>query len=208
MNKVKLISGAALALTVLGTSCNMGNKQNNSESKMEQKETIVLLPTANKFVTSPIRNRLVLELNKPVSEVWATIGNPAKMPTYSAGLAKVELRSTTDGKCTEYTCYFKPIEEGGKETVHTAKMLWYESKKGWASLDNEPNEFGLKQSLTLITMEQQGEKTIVSWSMHFNCDTDKMIAMNKASLEQALFDIGNQLVRKFGGKIVENFVRK
>lgn len=208
MNKVKLISGAALALMALSTSCNVSNKQNNSESKMEQKETTVLLPAASIFVTSPVRNRLVLELNKPVSEVWAIIGDPAKMPTYSAGLAKVETMLATDGKCTEYTCYFKPMEEGGKETVHTAKMLWYESKKGWASLDNEPNEFGLEQSLTLITMEQQGDKTIVSWSMHFNCNTGKMITMNKTSLEQALFDIGNNLVGKFGGKIVENFVEK
>jgi carbon monoxide dehydrogenase subunit G len=200
--------GSYIALTVLSTSCNNSSKQLNSETKMELTETnTTVLPTVDKFVTSPLRNKLILALNQPISEVWKTIGDPAQMPTYSAGLNKVDTK-TEGEEYTEYTCHFKPMEDGGKETVHTAKMLWRETDKGWASLDNEPNEFGFKQSLTLITMQQKGDKTIVNWAMHYNCDTDEMLQMNRTSLEQALTDIGNQLTAKFGGSILENYIQK
>ena len=55
------------------------------------------------------------------------------------------------------------MEEGGQETVPSVKLVWYEPNKGWASLDEEPNAFGLQQSLTLITLEARDNKAILNW---------------------------------------------
>lgn len=208
MQKVKLIGGAVLALTMACTSCNnSSNQQTKLENKMEQKETNAQLPTADKWVKSPLRNSIKLELNAPITEVWALIGDPTKMPTYSFGLQKVDTKSDGSGKCTEYTCYVKLTEEGGQEIVHTAKMLWYEPTKGWASIDEEPNAFGFQQSLTLITFEEKDNKTILHWAMHFDCENQEMLQMNVSSLEQALNnDIAKKLIDKFGGKVIESFV--
>jgi hypothetical protein len=169
-----IVKGTIAALTICCISCNnSSNQQTKSENKMEQNETHVALPTADKWVTSPLRNRIKLELNAPISQVWALVGNPAKMATYSSGLQKVDTKLDGTGKCTEYTCYFKPSEEDGQEIIHTAKMLWHEPDKGWASLDEEPNVFGFQQSLTLITFEQKDNKTFLDWSMHFDCENRK-----------------------------------
>jgi carbon monoxide dehydrogenase subunit G len=200
--------GLLVSLTIYGTACkNIGNQQTKSESNMEKQETHAAIPAAEKWVKSQLRNRIKLELDAPINEVWALLGDPAKMPIYSSGLNKVDTKTDGSGKCTQYTCYFKPMEQGGQETVHSAKMLWHEPKKGWASLDEEPNAFGLQQSLTLITLEQRDSKTILNWSMHFNCESQEMLQLNISSLEQALNgEIVQQLIDKFGGKVIESFV--
>jgi uncharacterized protein YutE (UPF0331/DUF86 family) len=41
-----------------------------------------------------------------------------------------------------------------------------------------------------------------------NHEKAEMIEMNKQGLVQAYDDIGKQLVEKFGGKVVENYVEK
>lgn len=206
MNITILTGGIILFLTVHTGCNNHHHTKTKSADNQEQKEmTTTMLPTAEKFVTSKMRNRLTIELDKSISEVWKIIGDPKKMPTYSAGLNRVETKM--DGNnCAEYTCYFKPIEKGETEIIHSAKMLWYAQNKGWASLDNEPNEFGLKQSLSLITLEPKGNKTVLKWSMHFNCDTKKVLQMNTIALNQALNDIGKKLINKFGGRMTENYV--
>jgi carbon monoxide dehydrogenase subunit G len=167
----------------------------------------VAFPIAGKWVKSALRNRIKLELDAPVSEVWALVGDPSKMPEYSSGLSKVDTKKNSSGRCTEYTCYFKPIEEGGQEIVHTAKMVWHEPKKGWASLDEEPNTFGFQQSLTLITLEQKANKTVLNWAMHFNCENQELLQLNISSLEQALNgDIAQQLLAKFRGKLLDSYI--
>jgi carbon monoxide dehydrogenase subunit G len=206
MSKVKMISGAVLALSVLTTSCNTSSKQNNSESKMEQKETMAL-PTTDKWVKSPIRNRLVVELDKSLSEVWALVGDPANMPKFSAGLDSVTTK-TENGKCTQYTCYFKPMKEGEPGYVHTDNMLWQEENRGWASRTPEPNEMGYTDYMSLLTLEDVNGKTKLTWAMTGNHEKAEMIEMNKQGLVQAYDDIGKQLVEKFGGKIIENYVEK
>ena len=165
------------------------------------------MPTADKWVKSPLRNSVKLELNAPLAEVWELVGNPSNMPTFSSGLNKVDTKSDGSGKYTEYTCHFKPTEAGGQETVHTAKMLWHEPNKGWASLDEEPNAFGFQQSLTFITFEQKGNKTILEWTMHFDCENQEMLQMNLSSLKQALNgEIAQRLIDKFGGRTLESYV--
>jgi LPS O-antigen subunit length determinant protein (WzzB/FepE family) len=172
---------------------------------MEQKEANATLPTANKFVSSPLRNCIKLELNSPLSDVWATVGDPKRMPEYSSGLKKVDTRYDDSGNCTAYICHFKPFEGSG-EIVHNAKMIWYEPNKGWASLDEEPNAFALQQSLTLITFEFKDGKTILNWEMHFNSENEETVRMNVSSLEQALNnDIAQNLIKRFDGRVLESY---
>ena len=206
MSKAKVIGGAMIALTVLGTSCNNSNNQ-QTKTEMEQKETNVALPTTDKWVKSPVRNRLVVELNKPISAVWTLVGDPANMPRYSAGLDSVTTK-TENGKCTQYTCYFKPMKEGEPGYVHTDNMLWQEENRGWASRTPEPNEMGYTDYMSLLTLEETDGKTKLTWSMTCNHEKAEMIEMNKQGLIQAFDDIGNQLVTRFGGKVIENYVEK
>lgn len=165
------------------------------------------MPTADKFVTSPLRTSLILELNAPVSEVWAMVGNPGRMPEYSAGLRKVDDQYNSSGKCTGYTCHFFPTEEGEEETKHTELMKWHEPNKGLASVAEEPNVFGLQQSLGLITLEAKGNKTILKWDIHFNAENEETIKMNILVFEQSLnTDIAQNLIKIFGGKVLESYI--
>jgi len=205
MQKINLIGRAVLALTMACTSCNSNNQQLKNGSNMEQKKNTTILPTADKWVTSPVRHRLVVELEKPVAEVYALVGDPGNMPKYSAGLDSVTTK-TENGKCTQYTCYFKPEAEGEKGYVHTDNMVWQAVNQGWAAKTPEPNEMGFTESFSLTTFENNNGKTIVKWYMHYNHEKPEMIEMNKAGLVQSFDDIGKQLVTKFGGKILENYV--
>lgn len=174
---------------------------------MEKQETNVALPTADQWVKSPVRNRLVVELEKPVTEVWALVGDPVNMPKYSAGLDSVTTK-TENGKYTQYTCYFKPMKEGELGYVHTENMLWHEENRGWASRTPEPHEMGYTDYLSLLTFEDKNGKTKLTWSMTCNHEKVEMIEMNKQGLVQAFEDIGKQLVARFGGKVIENYVEK
>ena len=206
MRTEKIISGAIIALTMVSTGCdNSKNQQNKTE--MEQVVTNVALPTTDKWVKSPVRNRLVIELNKSISEVWALVGDPANMPKFSAGLDSVTTK-TKNGKCTQYTCYFKPAKEGEPVYIHTDNMLWQEENKGWASQTPEPNEMGYTEYLSLVTFEDINGKTKLTWSMTCNHEKPEMIEMNKQGLLKAFDDIGNQLVSRFGGKVIENYIEK
>ncbi|HAN00035.1 MAG TPA: hypothetical protein DCQ26_15655 [Marinilabiliales bacterium] len=106
MQKVKL-TGVVIILAMMSVGCNNnGHEQLKTESKMKQKETKSLLPTADQFVSSPLRNRVKLELNASVDKVWKVIGRFEHMPEYSIGLHKVDAKYVNSGNCTEYTCYF------------------------------------------------------------------------------------------------------
>jgi hypothetical protein len=170
---------------------------------MKTTNVISKAPLASEFVSSPLRNRIKLELNASVNEVWQLVGDPGRMPEYSEGLKSVETKQDENGNCTEYLCHFKPTTEGEPGIDHRVVMKWYEPLKGWASLDEEPNAFGLKESLTLITFESKNDKTILRWDMHFNADD---VEMNRSSLEMALNDISKRLIDRFGGKVIETFV--
>ncbi len=164
------------------------------------------LPTADQFVDSPLRSRIRLALNAPLAEVWETVGDPGRMPEYSEGLQKVETKWNASGHCTAYQCHFKEQQPGAEVTNHRAIMQWYAPLKGWASTDEEPNDFGLTQSLTFITLEAQGNKTMLKWDMHFNSEN---MEIYKADLEEALNqDIAQRLIQRFGGQLLESFIEE
>lgn len=205
MRKRIIISGAITVFTLLVTSCNKSINEKKSESKMEQNEMKAMeLPTTQKWVKSPVRNRLVLELDSPVEEVWALVGDPSNMSKYSGGLDSV-ISKMENGKCVQYTCYFKPTKETESGYVHTEEMLWHEENKGWASRSPEPNALGYTDYLSLLTLEDIEGKTKFTWYMTCNHEKKEMIDMNTQGLLQAFDDIGNRLVKKFKGKILENY---
>lgn len=174
---------------------------------MKEQETSLAFPTADRWVNSPLRNRIKLELNAPIREVWAVVGDPAKILIYSAVINKVETKTDGSGKQTEYTCFYKPCEETGVEEAVHAKILWHEANKGWAALDEEPNAYGLQQSLLLITVEQQDNKTILSWNMHYDSESNEILQMLPTALEQLLKgEIAQQLIQTFGGTVLDSYL--
>ncbi|WP_157943783.1 MULTISPECIES: SRPBCC family protein [Arenibacter] len=174
---------------------------------MEKQETSVVFPTADKWVKSPLRNLVKLELNAPTNEVWALVGDPSNMPKFSEGLEKVETVFDNTGKCTGYTCFFKPMSGEDEGIVHHTTIAWHEENKGWASIDLEDNPFGMLQSLSLMTLEPYGVQTIFVWQFHFNCENEDMLNFNTDGYKNALDDISQRLIKRFGGRQLENYVK-
>lgn len=163
------------------------------------------VPAASTFTSSPLRNRIRVDLKAPVSEVWALIGNFARFPEYSSGLETVEAKIDSSGRCTEFVCHFKPQEEGGESILDRELIRWYEPNRGYASSGEEGNAFGLMNDLNLVTVKPSKEDTILTWDEHYDAqDLDMM----KAHYDQALADIGENLVRRFGGRVVERYGEK
>lgn len=153
--------------------------------------------------TAPLRNRLCLDLAAPPESVWAVVGELSKFPEYSAGLEKVTVGTDHDGEATEYVCYFRPIEDGSEGVVHRELFEWLEPSKGFASRAEEPNAFGLSEALTLVTLEPVDGSTRLTWEQYYDAeDLDVM----QAAFDQALEDIGQNLVQRFGGRLVDRSV--
>ncbi|PKA82025.1 hypothetical protein ATE92_0149 [Ulvibacter sp. MAR_2010_11] len=131
------------------------------------------------------------------------------MPEYSSGLKKLEAIYDNENKCTDYVCYFFPMEEGGDVTTHSETNTWYERNTGFASLAHEPNILGLQQSLGIVTLENLGNQTILQWDSYFTAESEEIVKMNLWGFEQALnIDIAQNLIKIFGGKVLENYVNR
>lgn len=193
------ITSALLAIGITLCACRPPNPNNHTTMSEEPQ-----LPTAARFVDTPLRNRIKLELETPATEVWALVGQPDRMPEYSAGLESVDATRNAAGHCTEYLCHFKPIEGTTEGIDHRSRMVWYAPLHGWASLDEEPNAFGFERALTLITLVEQNGRTLLTWDMHFTTASAEATRMNTEALEQALNDIANNLILRFEGQIKEN----
>ena len=150
--------------------------------------------------TAPLRNHIAIDLGAPPDEVWPLVGNLARFPEYSAGLDAVETTVDADGRCTEYLCRFRAPVEGGEPILHRELMRWYEPERGWASVAEEPNAFGLTDALTLVTMEPQGGGTRLTWAQYYDAAD---LEMSRAEFDRALADIADHLTRRFGGERVE-----
>lgn len=161
-------------------------------------------PRMEEFVSSPLRNRMELQLNKPASEVYALVGDPAQMPVYSSGLERV-ITVMIDGKCKRYTCFFKPVEGSEKGYVHIEDMVWQAQNRGWASRAVEPNEMGFTEYGSLITLtETNDDNTLLTWSMYYNHENIEMIEMNKQGLLEVFNDMAQHLIARFGGILLSN----
>jgi translation elongation factor EF-1beta len=149
-----------------------------------------------------LRNRVQLQLDASVGDVWALIGDLARFPEYSAGLDRVEVTVGPDGRCTEYLCWFKPATDGEDPVVHREIMRWYSEGAGWGSVAEEPNAFGLSDSLTLVTVESREDGTRLTWDQYYEADDAPMMM---SVFDDALTDIADRLIRRFGGRIQERY---
>jgi hypothetical protein len=151
------------------------------------------------LIQAPLRNRLRLDLKTPIAEVWGLVGDLARMSDYSAGLERVEVKTDARGHCTEYTCHFKPTQPGEEGIVSKDIMQWYQPNCGWASHGAAGDAFGLSDDLHLVTVEASQEGTLLTWDSYYQAQD---LAMMKAHLQEALSDIGQNLLKRFGGRLI------
>jgi Polyketide cyclase / dehydrase and lipid transport len=165
-------------------------------------ETHSLQPSASDFTSSPLRNRIRLELDASVIEVWELIGDLSRFPEYSVGLERVEVVQDADGRCAEYTCYFKPPEEGAEGAVSRDVMKWYEPNRGYLSVEVE-GDAGTDGAVAFVTLDPIPEGTRVTYDMHYDAeDVDTM----KTQLDEVYADMAQSLIALFGGRVIERYV--
>jgi Polyketide cyclase / dehydrase and lipid transport len=160
------------------------------------------VPSAREFTSSPLRNRIRVELEAPVSGVWELLGDLSRFPDYSKGLERVEAKQGEDGRCTEYTCYFKPLEEGSEGAVSHDVMKWYEPNRGYLSVE-VGGSWGGGNTVALMTLDPIPEGTRMTNDMYFDAED---LDATKAHLDDALVDIAVNLIARFGGRVTEHYV--
>jgi Polyketide cyclase / dehydrase and lipid transport len=169
-----------------------------AETQSTQQSATRQVPSASEFASSPLRNRIRVELEARVSRVWELMGDLSRFPEYSTGLERVEATHDEDGRCTEYTCYFKPLEEGSEGAVSRDVMKWYEPNRGYLSVEVEGGN-----TVAIMTLDAIPTGTRVNFDMHF--DAEELDA-TKAAIDEALVDIANNLIARFRGKITDRYV--
>jgi hypothetical protein len=160
------------------------------------------VPSASEFTSSPLRNRIRVELEAPVPEVWELLGDLSRFPEYSEGLERVEAVVDDDGRCVEYTCYFKPFEEGAAGAVSRDVMKWYEPNRGYLSLE-VGGTWGGRSTVALTTLDPIPQGTRVNFDMYFDAED---LDAAKANLDDALVDIAENLIARFRGSVTEHYV--
>jgi carbon monoxide dehydrogenase subunit G len=170
----------------------------------EQSVTGTDAPSPSEFTSSPLRNRLRLELDAPVSGVWELLGDLSRFPEYSVGLDRVEAETDQAGRCVEYTCYFKPVDGGSLSAVSRDVMKWYEPERGYLSVEVE-GDAGTDGAVALTTLEPTPTGTRVGYEMYF--DSQDLEVM-KAQLDEVFADMADRLITRFGGKVLDRYVEK
>jgi hypothetical protein len=160
------------------------------------------VPSASDFTSIPLRNRLRLELEAPVSEVWELMGDLSRFPEYSEGLERVEATVNQAGRCTEYTCYFKPVEEGAQGAASRDVMKWYEPERGYLSVEVDGNT-GTETTVAFMIVSPIPGGSRVTFDMHY--DSEDLDAM-KAHIDEVYSDMARRLTDRFGGKVIERYV--
>jgi uncharacterized protein (TIGR02246 family) len=162
------------------------------------------LPSIPTLTPAPLRNRIRVDLDAPVREVWALLGDLARFPEYSAGLERVDPVLDAGGRCIEYVCHFRPVAEGQAGIVDRNIMHWLEPGCGYASSGTPDSAFGLSDDINLVTVEPSPGGTLLTWDEYFEAeDVDAM----RASFDQALTDTADRLIVRFGGRLIERFVQ-
>lgn len=162
----------------------------------------IAIPDASTFTTSPLRNRVRVRLNAPVSDVWAVVGDHTRMPEYSAGVARVETRTNPDGSEPVRICHFRPTDGASEGLVAQESIRWYVPELGYATSAQANNAFGLMNDLSLITVQAADGATVMTWDQHY--DSEALEAM-RTEFDVALHDMSQRLVNRFGGSILERY---
>ncbi|MFN7131359.1 MAG: hypothetical protein ACK4N5_04710 [Myxococcales bacterium] len=131
------------------------------------------------------------------------MGDLARMPEYSDGLERVDVKTSSSGAPSEYICHFRPMEPGGPGAVSRERIRWYAPNRGWASVGEEPNDFGQTGSLHLVTLTPAGQRSLLTWEAYYEA-TD--LETSRTALDAALADIAHRLIARFGGRVVDRWV--
>jgi carbon monoxide dehydrogenase subunit G len=173
---------------------------------MTETQSMRGVPSVSDFTSSPLRNRLRLELDAPASRVWELLGDLSRFPEYSVGLERVEAKQDEQGRCVEYTCYFMPVEVDGASVSAVSRdvMKWYEPNRGYLSVEVE-GDTGTEGTVAFATLEPTPAGTRVDYQMYF--DSEDLEAM-KAHLDGVFVDMADRLIHRFGGRVIEPYVEK
>lgn len=168
--------------------------------------TVTGVPSPSEYTSSPLRNRLRIELDAPVSEVWELLGDLSRFPEYSAGLERVDVVQDENGRCLEYMCHFKPIEVDGESLSAVSRdvMKWYEPHRGYLSVETA-GDAGTEGAVAFTTLEPTSAGTRIDYGMYYGSqDLDTM----KAQLDEVFVDMADRLIARFGGRVLDRYVEK
>jgi len=157
------------------------------------------VPNATTLTSAPLRHRLRVELNAPVPEVWALVGDHERLPEYSEGIGRVDVTSGHDAR----VCHFRPRDGAADGMVLRELIRWEVPNVGYSTSADPANEFGLMNDLSIVTVVATPRGTMFTWEQYY--DHPDLPAM-RADFDQGIADIGQRLVARFGGRIVERYV--
>ncbi|MEX2554739.1 MAG: hypothetical protein WEB06_03800 [Actinomycetota bacterium] len=116
----------------------------------------------------------------------------------------MEVVQDADGRCVEYTCYFKPVEiDGGSlSAVSRDAMNWYEPNRGYLSVEVEGNT-GTEGAVACTTLEPTPAGTRVDY--HMSYDSEELETM-KAHLDEVFRDMADRLIARLGGRVLDRYL--
>jgi Polyketide cyclase / dehydrase and lipid transport len=157
------------------------------------------VPNATALTSAPLRHRLRVELNAPVPRVWSMVGDHRRLPEYSEGIERVVV---TEGG-TARVCHFRAPDGASDGIVLRERIRWEAPDVGYSTSAEEPNEFGLANDLSIVTVAPAAQGTLFTWEQYY--DHPDLPAM-RAGFDQGVVDIGQRLIAAFGGRILERYV--
>lgn len=141
--------------------------------------------------STPLRHRLRVDLDAPVAEVWPLVGDHRRLPEYSAGIAAVDVEPGVR------ICHFH-----GGPTLRE-RIVWEAPGVGYATSAEPGNDFGLEQTLSLVTVTATPTGTRFSWDEHYDSAD---LPASRASYDDGFADMAERLIARFGGRLVERFL--
>src|SRR5688500_13702312 len=105
------------------------------------------IPNPSQFTSAALRHSLRVELNAPLFDVWALVGNHSRLPEFSAGIARVELDEDRSGSRAR-VCHFRAPDGSDTGPALREKILWETPNLGYATSAEPGNAFGLDNSFS------------------------------------------------------------
>jgi hypothetical protein len=158
-------------------------------------------PALHTLTASPLRNRIRVLLNAPIDDVWCLVGDHTRLADYSTGIARVDVTSIDDKEVR--VCTFHPMPGTPDAMVLHEVVRWSAPGVGYATSAEAGNPFGLRDDLSLVTVEARDGATLFTWSQYYEAED---LAAMRASFDEGLADIADNLIRRFGGRILERYV--
>ena len=208
--KVLAVRALVMAFTMAAINPASGRSQNNhspipTKEIHAMKTATEIIPSASVFTTAPLRNRIRIELYAPVTDIWALVGDVSRFPEYSSGLEKVVANRDSRGVLTDYVCHFKHRGQGGEELPHREMVRWYEANLGYISSGESDNAFGLTNDVNMVTVQPSAKGTILTWDEYYDAQD---LDVRRVEYDEALTDIGDHLLRRFGGEVITRYVER